>query len=152
MKRPSITNRAKKWASDVKQSTQSIRLARNRGSQSVSRVLCFFLFDGAQTDAYPASSFQKVEVVGSPSEAISNPFAPRAGELPRTPADSVIGDDEGTDDRDTIPPPPISHDGDEPSIDEAPPVVEPPVVEPYVEEPQPVASSSKRRGRRQMSS
>lgn len=36
VKRPSIAHRAKKWASDVKQTTQSIRLARNRDSQTVS--------------------------------------------------------------------------------------------------------------------
>lgn len=59
VKRPSITNRAKKWASDVKQSTQSIRLARNRGSQSVSRVLCFLYWMDPQPTLKLLHPFRK---------------------------------------------------------------------------------------------
>jgi len=63
-RRPSITKRAKKWASEIKQSTQSIKISRGKDSGS------------------------KVEVVSTPMDAIKNPFAPRSHDLPPTPTES----------------------------------------------------------------
>jgi hypothetical protein len=115
-RRPSIAKRAKKWASDMKQSTQSIKLPRGKDSGSVSR------FDRrdqwcALDNPFELSS-QKVEVVSTPMDAINNPFSPRSHDLPRTPAESV---DEGE------PPTPVPHD------------------ETQVQDEVPVASSSRRK-------
>lgn len=51
---------------------------------------------------------QKVEVVSTPMDAIKNPFAARSHDLPRTPTESVEGDE---------PPTPVPHDE---AQDEAP--------------------------------
>lgn len=89
VKRPSIRDRAKQWASDVKTSATAVgvplRRTRTRDgpSSSVSSITQYSHISCSPL-MHPMTH-QRVEVVSTPLDAIKNPFAPHGHDLPQTP-------------------------------------------------------------------